>query len=147
MNFDKWLEAVQQPAFWDGAAGRGIRTWVQAFLGILLGGGLLQSALAGSLTITPAVFVALPWATAAISASVATMVSVAMALTNPRFIAGTPEVDPEQVGAPLPHGSLGPDPLTPPDETRNEEAVFIDLERTVYADEDEDYFYTPKRSA
>ena len=73
------------------ARDRGIKTFIQVFFGVLI-----LEALPGATefaTVTPAEFVALPWATALASASLVTFLSFGMALANPSFVEGKPAAD------------------------------------------------------
>jgi len=72
---------VYTKAFGRGLAERAIKTWLQTFvaaLGVQIGA-----------AVTPDGFVALPWATAVITASIAAVLSAATSVGNAQFTAGS----------------------------------------------------------
>lgn len=71
-------------AFWMGAGERGLKTFVQVFIAVL---GL--ATFTPEHVITPAGFTQMPWATAALTATVATVLSLWTSLGASQFTAGT----------------------------------------------------------
>lgn len=74
---------ISSKQFWSGAAERAAKTWLQTFVAVL-------GVAVGADIITPEMFAAAPWATAAITATVAAFLSVATSVGNADFTAGTP---------------------------------------------------------
>lgn len=68
-------------AFWRGAGERAVQTFAQTFLASVV-------VITGAETVTPAEFIAAPWATAATTAGLAAAVSLVKSLTVPAFTAG-----------------------------------------------------------
>ena len=67
--------------FWLGAAERALKTWLQTAIAVL-------GVQAGIAAITPSEFMALPWATAGITATIAAVLSLATSIGNADFVAG-----------------------------------------------------------
>ena len=67
--------------FWLGATERALKTWLQTAIAVL-------GVQAGAAAITPGEFIALPWATAGITATIAAVLSLATSVGNADFVAG-----------------------------------------------------------
>lgn len=84
---------ITSKAFWRGALERGLKTFLQTWLGVF---GV--STAGASLNLEKAL--ELPWETATVTAGVVTLLSLATSIGNARFTAGEPDPDLRMIASP-----------------------------------------------